>query len=80
MANLNLKKPVAARADVAKAFAEQGAGTGRAAPAGYKRLTLNLEESLHRELRVVAAETGTTATSIIESLLKKHVVRQKRGD
>lgn len=76
--NLNLKKPTAVRAGVAKEFAEQGGGTGRAAPTGYKRLTMNLEESLHRELRMAAAERGTTATAIIEALLKKHVVKQKK--
>ncbi len=77
--NLNLKKPIAGRADVAKDFAEQGVSTGgRNAPVGYRRLTMNLEESLHRDLRIVAAQRGTTATAIIEALLKKHVVKQKK--
>ncbi len=76
--NLNLKKPIAVRAGVAKEFAEQGGGTGRAAPAGYKRLTINIEASLHKELRLAALENGMTATSIIEQLVQKYVVKQKK--
>lgn len=43
------------------------------APAGYRRLTINLPESLHRKLRIVAVEKNTTATQIIEQLLEKAV-------
>jgi hypothetical protein len=77
--NLNLKKPIAVRAGVAKEFAKQGGDTGgRAAPAGYKRLTINMEASLHKELRLAALENGMTATSIIEQLVQKYVVKQKK--
>lgn len=44
---------------------------GSAAPAGHKRLTINLPESLHKKLRLKAIEQGTTATDIIERLLEQ---------
>lgn len=41
------------------------------APKGYKRLTINLPELLHKKLKVAAAEQGCTATDIIERLLER---------
>lgn len=39
------------------------------APDGYRRLTINLREDLHKKLRLVAVEQDCTATEIIERLL-----------
>lgn len=39
------------------------------APEGYRRLTINLREDLHKKLRLVAVEKDCTATEIIERLL-----------
>lgn len=59
----------------ALAFAEAGksAADKRAflAPEGYRRLTINLPEALHKRLKMAAVERDTTATAIIEALLLK---------
>jgi hypothetical protein len=44
---------------------------GTIAPAGHKRLTINLPEELHKKLRLKAVEEETTATEIIERLLNQ---------
>lgn len=41
------------------------------APAGHKRLTINLPEALHKQLRQVALDRDLNATDIIVSLLIK---------
>lgn len=43
------------------------------APEGYKRLTINLPESLHKKLKMAAVEQGITATEIIERILNKEL-------
>jgi hypothetical protein len=43
------------------------------APEGFKRLTINLPESLHKKLKLAAIEQGNTATDIIEMLLNKEL-------
>ena len=43
------------------------------APEGYRRLTINLPEKLHKKLRLKAVEQNTTATEIIEKLLSKEM-------
>lgn len=43
------------------------------APEGYRRLTINLPEKLHKKLRLKAVEQNTTATEIIEKLLSKEI-------
>ena len=79
MTKLNLKKPVVAdRATQAKAFAEANKAKGGIAPVGFKRLTINIESELHRQLRMTALSEGTTATAIIESLLQEHLKNGKR--
>ena len=68
------------KAEAALAFAEAGAvpatpdkqaADKRAffAPEGYRRLTINLPEALHKKLRLAAVEQDCTATEIIERLL-----------
>ncbi len=50
-------------------------GSNRAffAPDGYRRLTINLPEALHKKLRMAAVERDCTATKIIEALLLKEL-------
>ena len=43
------------------------------APEGYRRLTINLPEDLHKKLRLMAVEQDCTATEIIERLLVKEL-------
>ena len=43
------------------------------APEGYRRLTINLPETLHKKLRMKAVEQNTTATEIIEKLLSQEL-------
>jgi len=43
------------------------------APEGYRRLTINLREDLHKKLRFLAVEQDCTATDIIERLLVKEL-------
>lgn len=59
---------VATLAEAGKSAAEKRAFV---APEGYRRLTINLPEALHKRLRLVAVERDTTATKIIEALLVK---------
>ena len=44
------------------------------APEGYRRLTINLPEDLHKTLRLAAVEQDCTATEIIERLLVKELL------
>jgi len=61
------------------AFAEAGAVPAtpekRAffAPEGYRRLTINLREDLHKKLRFAAVEQDCNATDIIVRLLEKEL-------
>ena len=81
-----LAKPTLAnKSKDALAFAEAGAapevtGAKQAAekraffaPEGYRRLTINLPEALHKKLRLAAVEQDCTATEIIERLLVKEL-------
>jgi hypothetical protein len=84
-----LAKPTLAnksKSDTALAFAEAGAvsettGAKQAAadkraffaPEGYRRLTINLREDLHKKLRLAAVEQDCNATDIIERLLVKEL-------
>lgn len=43
------------------------------APEGYRRLTINLREDLHKKLKREAIEQDCTATEIIERLLSKEL-------
>lgn len=74
--------------EAALEFAEAGAASEKAggkqttaerrsffAPEGYRRLTINLPEALHKKLRLAAVERDCTATEIIEQLLVKELVK-----
>ena len=67
-----LGKP--SRADAALSFAEAAKPEKNTrifnAPEGYRRLTINLPEDLHKKLRLSAVEQDCTATDIIERLLR----------
>ena len=59
-------------ADVPKVASTSQTGPEKrafSAPEGYRRLTINLREDLHKKLRLVAVEKDCTATEIIERLL-----------
>ena len=85
-----LAKPTLAnksKSDTALAFAEAGAvpettpakqaAEKRAffAPEGYRRLTINLREDLHKKLRLAAVEQDCNATDIIVRLLEKELAK-----
>lgn len=78
----SLSKPTLNKASAALSFAEAKAPaitkSGREnrvfnAPAGYRRLTINLPEDLHKKLRLAAVEGDCTATEIIERLLRQEL-------
>ena len=78
----SLSKPTLNKASAALSFAEAKAPvvprSGREArvfnaPEGYRRLTINLPEDLHKKLRLAAIEQDCTATEIIERLLNKEL-------
>ena len=43
------------------------------APEGYRRLTINLREDIHKKIRMKAIEQDCTVTDIISKLLEKEV-------
>lgn len=53
----------------AKASAKEG--KGREAPAGHKRLVINLPEHLHRKLMHTAIDRDTTATAILAEYIER---------
>lgn len=70
-----LTKPILKKPDAILAFAE-GKQTKDAkrvfnAPEGHRRLTINLQEDLHKKLRMAAIEQNCTATDIIVRLLNE---------
>jgi len=76
-----LTKPILAKPTLATAlsFAESAkvstSNNNRVfnAPEGYRRLTINLREDLHKKLRLAAIEQDCTATDIIERLLNSEL-------
>ena len=77
-----LAKPLLAKptlANTALSFAEATQPTKVSnnrvfhAPEGYRRLTINLPEEMHKKLRMAAIEQDCTATEIIERLLNKEL-------
>lgn len=43
------------------------------APKGYRRLTINLREDIHKKIRMKAIEQDCTVTDIIAKLLEQEV-------
>ena len=80
---MNIAKPTLNKSAAAVAFAEKKPETPKAtqaaekrvfyAPEGYRRLTINLEEGLHKKLRMMAVEQDCTVTDIIVELVSKEL-------
>ena len=81
---MQLAKPkldtVATTRAQALAFAEGGVSKTQErvtkifhAPEGYKRLTINLREDIHKKIKMKAIEEDCTVTDIITKLLEKEV-------
>ena len=47
---------------------------------GTKRFTVDLEESLHRDLSILAAQTGRTKADIVRMLLRDAIQSLKKYD
>lgn len=43
------------------------------APEGHRRLTINLREDLHKQIKLMAIEEDCTVTDIITKLLEKEI-------
>ena len=80
---MSLTKPTISKSSAALSFAESKPVTQQPArerqsrifnaPEGYRRLTINLPEDLHKKLRLVAVEQDVTATDIIMRLLMREL-------
>lgn len=74
-----LTKPTLNKHEAALAFAEgkqattKGSGRVFNAPEGHRRLTINLQENLHKKLKLAAIEQDCTATDIITRLLEREL-------
>ncbi|NYT79862.1 hypothetical protein H0A71_23135 [Alcaligenaceae bacterium] len=80
-----LSKPtLSKKPDAALDFAEANIKKAREsrvfnAPEGYRRLTINLREDLHKKLKIAAIEQDSTATDIIMQLLEQELTRIFHG-
>lgn len=78
---MNIAKPTLNKAAAALAFAESKPKPASTAvekrvfyaPEGYRRLTINLEEGLHKKLRLMAVEQDCTVTDIVVLLVEKEL-------
>ncbi len=43
------------------------------APEGYKRLTINLREDIHKKIKLIAVQQESTVTEIISDFLEKEI-------
>jgi hypothetical protein len=43
------------------------------APEGYKRLTINLREDIHKKIKLIAVQQESTVTDIISDFLEKEI-------
>ena len=43
------------------------------APDGYKRLTINLREDIHKKIKLIAVQEESTVTEIISDFLEKEI-------
>ena len=43
------------------------------APDGYKRLTINLREDIHKKIKLIAVQEESTVTDIISDFLEKEI-------
>lgn len=79
---MSLVKPQPiSKAAAALAFAESKPESAKSesdkrifyAPEGYRRLTINLREEMHKKLRLMAVEQDCTVTDIIVGLVAKEL-------
>ena len=81
---MSISKPTLNKAAAAVAFAERKAEEPKAptptaekrvfyAPEGYRRLTINLKDDLHKKLRMMAVEQDCTVTDILTKLVTKEL-------
>jgi len=77
---MSIAKPTLDKAAAAVAFAESKPKSTTAstaekrvfyAPEGYRRLTINVPEDIHKKLRYKAVELDTTITDILMQLVTK---------
>jgi hypothetical protein len=62
--------------DLNDAITEKTSGKSFHAPEGYRRLTINLEETLHKKIKLRAIKDDVTVTEIISRLLTKELERK----
>ena len=77
---MSIGKPTLNKAAAAVAFAESKPESATQtdkrvfyAPEGHRRLTINLEESMHKKLRQMALDQDCTVTDIIVNLVSKEL-------
>jgi len=73
LAKPTLKKPEAVLAFAEGKQAAKSSGRVFNAPEGHRRLTINLQEDLHKKLKMAAIEQDCTATDIIVRLLEREL-------
>jgi|FreactcultureFD7_1027221.scaffolds.fasta_scaffold18009_1 hypothetical protein len=62
--------------DLNDAIPEKKVGKSFYAPEGFRRLTINLDENLHKEIKLRAIKEDVTVTDIISKLLKKELQKK----
>jgi hypothetical protein len=48
------------------------------APDGYKRLTINLREDIHKQIKLIAVQEESTVTDIISEFLEKEIAYKEK--
>ena len=48
------------------------------APDGYKRLTINLREDIHKQIKLIAVQEESTVTDIISKFLEKEIAYKEK--
>jgi hypothetical protein len=48
------------------------------APEGYKRLTINLREDIHKQIKLIAVQEESTVTDIISEFLEKEIAYKEK--
>jgi hypothetical protein len=48
------------------------------APEGYKRLTINLREDIHKQIKLIAVQEESTVTDIISKFLEKEIAYKEK--
>ena len=48
------------------------------APEGYRRLTINLREDIHKQIKLIAVQEESTVTDIISEFLEKEIAYKEK--